>query len=144
MITGHSLGGALATFAAIDIKRKLDLSQRVVNFYSFGSPRTGNQAWSDYIQSLYPNGGYYRVSHYTDIVVQNPPRPFGYNHAGDEVWYLNNKGLQYKICPYKVGSVEDASCSDSYIFRNGIDPHLYYLDIPIAGMCKVSLAQDSY
>lgn len=84
MITGHSLGGALATFAAIDIKRSLNLDGHAVHFYTFGSPRTGNQAFTDYVMTLMPD--YNRVTHYTDLVVQVPPRQMGFNHAGNEAW----------------------------------------------------------
>jgi triacylglycerol lipase len=39
-VTGHSLGGALATFAAADIKRSIGSSK--ITIYTYGSPRTGN------------------------------------------------------------------------------------------------------
>ena len=48
LVTGHSLGGALATFAAVEMKTKMNVSRKMT-FYTFGSPRTGNQAWTDYI-----------------------------------------------------------------------------------------------
>ena len=41
LVTGHSLGAALATHAAVDIKRSLNPTQKVT-FYSYGSPRVGN------------------------------------------------------------------------------------------------------
>ncbi len=40
-VTGHSLGGALATFAAVDIKRTIATNNKIT-LYSYGSPRTGN------------------------------------------------------------------------------------------------------
>ena len=134
MITGHSLGGALATFAALDIKRRINPSNKI-NFYSFGSPRTGNQAFTDYIMSLFPAGGYQRVTHYTDMVVQVPPRQLGFNHAGNEAWYYNTNDLNVKVCENNAGSLESTSCADSYIFTTGIDAHLNYLGHPISGMC---------
>jgi len=42
-ITGHSLGGALATVAT----RDLEPYHRVAACYTFGSPRVGNSDWSD-------------------------------------------------------------------------------------------------
>jgi predicted lipase len=133
VITGHSLGGALATFAALDIKRKLNPSNRVL-FYTFGSPRLGNQIFTDYVMNLYP-GQYNRVTHYTDMVVQVPPRQMGFNHAGNEVWYYNSNDMNYKICENNPGSSESMSCANSYIFTTGIDAHLNYLGRPISGMC---------
>ena len=40
-ITGHSLGGAVATIAA----RRLDAERRIAACYTFGSPRVGTEAW---------------------------------------------------------------------------------------------------
>ena len=47
--TGHSLGGALATLAAYDIRKQLQASSKQgveVMCYSFGAPRTGNHAFA--------------------------------------------------------------------------------------------------
>lgn len=150
LITGHSLGGALATFAALDIKRKISFSNRI-NFYTFGSPRTGNQAFTDYVMTVFPNGGYQRVTHYTDVVVQVPPRQMGFNHAGNEVWYYNSNDLSYKVCENNPGSPESTKCADSYLFTTGIDAHLNYLGKPISNMClqkavynPEEIAQDTF
>lgn len=40
-ITGHSLGGAIATLSALDI----DALYTVNVFYNYGSPRVGNSAF---------------------------------------------------------------------------------------------------
>jgi phospholipase A1 len=53
LITGHSLGAALATFAAVDIKENLN-PKRAMHVYNFGSPRTGNQAFTDLVMGMYP------------------------------------------------------------------------------------------
>ncbi len=45
---GHSLGGALATLAAIDLKNLCKAREQLdVTLYTFGAPRTGNHpfAW---------------------------------------------------------------------------------------------------
>ena len=151
LITGHSLGGALATFAALDIKREIKPSNQIY-FYSFGSPRTGNQAFTDYIMTLYPNGAYQRVTHYTDVVVQAPPRQMSFNHAGNEVWYYNDAfDGKYKVCENNAGAAESKSCADSYYLTTGIDAHLHYLGKAISGMCTVRgmpdherIAQDAF
>ena len=135
LFTGHSLGGALATFAIIDVKRTLK-PLGTLRFYSFGSPRIGNDVFTDYFMNLFP-GVYQRVTHYTDVVVQIPPRQMGFNHAGNEVWYFNDQGLEHKICENNAGALESTRCADSYIFTTGIDAHLNYLGRPISNMCKV-------
>lgn len=135
LFTGHSLGGALATFAILDIKNTLKPTG-TLKFYSFGSPRIGNDVFTDYFMKTLPNV-YQRVTHYTDVVVQIPPRQMGFNHAGNEVWYYNDKGLDLKICLNNAGALESTWCADSYIFTTGIDAHLHYLDKPISGMCTI-------
>ena len=56
-LTGHSLGGALATLAAYDVARALEACpQRThVLCYSFGSPRVGNHAFAHAYMHLVPD-----------------------------------------------------------------------------------------
>ena len=56
VITGHSLGAALATFAAVHIRLQTKIPYQSITFYTYGSPRTGNQEWADFFYSLYPAG----------------------------------------------------------------------------------------
>jgi hypothetical protein len=48
-ITGHSLGGALATLFAVELSSKLAKSggQTQITMYNFGSPRVGNKQFAD-------------------------------------------------------------------------------------------------
>ena len=137
LVTGHSLGAALGTFAMLDMKRSLKFSNPV-KFYSFGSPRIGNQVFTDYFMSMFADETYQRITHYTDVVVQIPPRQMGFNHPGSEVWYYNDAydGLK-KVCKAPIGTPENAYCADSYIFTTGIDAHLTYLGKGISRMCTV-------
>jgi hypothetical protein len=66
-VTGHSLGGALATLAALDIKATFG---KLSEFYSYGEPRVGNAAFATYFASQMP---VHRVIHYADIVPHVPP-----------------------------------------------------------------------
>lgn len=50
-VTGHSLGGSLATLAAVDIQKDI---KAVDIMYTFGSPRTGNTQFSNYFKGLFP------------------------------------------------------------------------------------------
>lgn len=91
----------------------------------------------------FPAETYQRVTHYTDVVVQVPPRQMNFNHCGTEVWYYNeNYDALNKPCNYKLGTPENVSCADSYIFTTGIDAHLHYLGKPISGMCAVRGVRD--
>ena len=54
--TGHSLGGALATLAAMDIRKACpDEATLDISCYTFGAPRTGNHAFAYEYNELVPD-----------------------------------------------------------------------------------------
>ncbi|OSS44535.1 hypothetical protein B5807_10797 [Epicoccum nigrum] len=65
-VTGHSLGGAVATLAAAAM-RQLGYP---VALYSFGAPRVGGPKLSSFISTQH--GGNYRVTHWNDPVPRVP------------------------------------------------------------------------
>jgi hypothetical protein len=71
-VQGHSLGGALATLCAHDLRAYLGLSANLVSVYTFGSPRVGNNAFCSRYDELVPST--FRVVNAHDIVtkVGNP------------------------------------------------------------------------
>lgn len=81
-ITGHSLGGALATIASMKLP-----SDRIAACYTFGGPRVGN---SEFEQKLY-KVPVYRVVHAADIVPRVPLLVMGYRHTGD-IRYITRIG----------------------------------------------------
>jgi predicted lipase len=136
LYTGHSLGAALATFAAVDVLEELAPSNTAY-FYTFGSPRTGNQAFSDHIMNLYPN--YFRMTHAADLVPHLPLYEMGFNHAGTEIWY-KNPGLDMtrETCLNTVGTPENSDCCDTTVIPNP-DDHMQYVGINLrAGWCSPS------
>ncbi|MBD2114127.1 MULTISPECIES: lipase family protein [Cyanophyceae] len=80
IVTGHSLGGALATIAALDIQYNLggkrDLSFEV---YTFGAPRVGNRAMVESYNGRIPNS--YRFIYGWDIVTRIPRTWQGFDHV---------------------------------------------------------------
>ena len=55
---GHSLGGALATLAAYDIKKQLQNNKQSstnVVCYTFAAPRTGNHAFAREYNTMVPD-----------------------------------------------------------------------------------------
>ncbi len=64
LITGHSLGGALATIAA----KKLNHRAGIAACYTFGSPRVGDEDWVSNIKTPI-----YRIVNAADCVTMMPP-----------------------------------------------------------------------
>ncbi len=131
VVTGHSLGAALATFAALDIKTKLNPKTSIL-FYTYGSPRAGDQGFTDYLLTQFPGTGYHRVVHTNDIVPHVPITIMGFNHGGNEVWY--NTETTYVQCANQAGKPENKGCADT---RSDVDPasHKIYLGIPVTKSC---------
>lgn len=73
IITGHSLGGALSTLAAMDYP-----DQENLYHYSFASPRVGNQLFAEIYQQTVPVQ--FRVANTEDLVPELPPSVVGTNH----------------------------------------------------------------
>lgn len=63
-LTGHSLGGALATIAA----KRLQQHYNIAACYTFGSPRVGNIKWFNRVKTPV-----YRVVNASDCVTMLPP-----------------------------------------------------------------------
>ncbi|KAF7627259.1 Lipase_3 domain-containing protein [Meloidogyne graminicola] len=92
-VTGHSLGGALASLAAAEIcSTKLILAQKI-KLITFGQPRTGDWVWAAAIDQLLPYYNY-RVVNHRDVIVHLPIRYFeGYQHYRTEIWYNNGMDI---------------------------------------------------
>jgi predicted lipase len=138
LVAGHSLGAALATFAAVDIKETLNPKTNF-KLYNFGSPRTGNQAFTDHVMRLFPEGTFYRVVHSNDIVPHLPVTGMGFNHAGTEVWYpATGTELGHQICQNSIGAPENPTCADTVPVWNYSNAcHLIYVGIDFnTGWCS--------
>ncbi|MDC7788129.1 lipase family protein [Rhodoplanes sp. TEM] len=78
LITGHSLGGALAVLAA---QRAVIEHMLVPEVYTFGMPRVGNEAFArDYDAVL--GRRTFRLVHGEDLVPTVPPSVLGFHHVG--------------------------------------------------------------
>jgi hypothetical protein len=99
VLTGHSIGGAVATLAATELRTmgyKADL-------YTYGSPRAGNEAFAAFTTDQAPGlGGNYRMTHVNDPVPQLPPTWIGYQHIAPEYWLKEGNATTDE---YAAGSV---------------------------------------
>lgn len=93
-ITGHSLGGALATLFAADMSRKRypeGSTPPRVTMYNFGSPRVGNAKFVEmYAETMSDS---WRVFNKTDIV-SSVPRMGNYKHVGNSVAVSVEHGIE--------------------------------------------------
>ena len=97
-ISGHSLGGALATICGYDLQ---SYSPKI---YTFAAPRSGNLKFSE---SDYLKHNTFRVFNTEDVVPDIPLAVFGkylYQHVGTNVPFTDNLGTLAKnhIDAYKI------------------------------------------
>lgn len=84
-ITGHSLGGALATLLALELSSS-QLAKRgviCVTMYNFGSPRVGNRKFADLYNEKLKDS--WRVVNHRDII-PTVPRLMGYCHVAQPIY----------------------------------------------------------
>lgn len=99
--TGHSLGGAIASIAAAQLRN----GGYDVALYTFGAPRIAGSKLSDYISGQ--KGGNYRITHWNDPIPRLPPLTMGYVHITPE-YYINKadtRGIKPKDIKIYEGSI---------------------------------------
>lgn len=84
IVVGHSLGGAIADFAAAEVRK----SGVTADLYTYGAPRIAGKALSDFITNQ-NMGGNYRVTHKNDPVPRLPPVVLGFVHISPE-YYISS------------------------------------------------------
>jgi triacylglycerol lipase len=75
-VTGHSLGGALATLASVHLAGRPSFC----GVYTFGSPRVGDAEYAGVYKA-----DHFRVVNDNDIVPRVPPKDLSYHHVGTRV-----------------------------------------------------------
>ncbi|KAF9071050.1 alpha/beta-hydrolase [Rhodocollybia butyracea] len=125
--TGHSLGGSLATLSAISLMQHFPHCKILT--YSYGAPRTGNNAFAKFVNEKFGNNAF-RVVHTHDGVPTMICQSLGYHHHGIEYWQAYEPAIPENItrCEAENGE-EDPTCSLS-IPSSGInDAHFVYFGI---------------
>ncbi|KPI82540.1 lipase precursor-like protein [Leptomonas seymouri] len=130
VVTGHSLGGALATLAAADLQELLNRGNHTpapqpITLYSYGAPRVGNVAFAQWLTDLLSHGTHYRITHSRDPVVRLPFRFEGYAHTAGEVFYRSLQRSSRVMCADTV-TKQDWRCS-SGVFSVIVSDHLHYM-----------------
>lgn len=85
LLTGHSLGAALATLTASYLSQA-PLAAKI-HLFTFGSPLVGDRDFSEQMASV----KHYRYVNCCDLVTRIPPESLGYLHAG-VLHYIDRHG----------------------------------------------------
>ncbi|KNC53134.1 uncharacterized protein AMSG_09209 [Thecamonas trahens ATCC 50062] len=136
LVTGHSLGAALATLAVLDIKAAV--GNVPVNVITFGDPRVGDASFAKHYVRTLGTDSTIRVTWKHDLVPHLPPEALGFVHVPTEVWGHvpeGSRNVNYTVCD---GSGEDPYCSDSVAFPASVFDHLHYMGIYENGCIDVS------
>jgi len=145
LCTGHSLGGALTSITALELKLSpkysgLDIGS--VDVITFGCPRVFSPSvaalFNDVIRTSW------RIVNRYDLVATVPTKFMDYRHFGTEVWYNYQRWwwdmdpLSFKLCN---GSGEDSACFGTDFWPDRVpqvQQHSEYFDLDSGSMCKAS------
>ena len=134
-VTGHSLGGAMASMASTWLSYYKVLARKNIILYTFGMPRVGNYDYAFQHDQLVNNS--WRVVNYDDAVPHFPtflPKVVnGPYHHGVEAYYRVKATSPYSShteCHGKPYN-EDVSCSFSTLPSLDFKTHKIYFSIPV-------------
>ncbi|RFU72394.1 triacylglycerol lipase [Trichoderma arundinaceum] len=116
-LVGHSLGGAVACLAALELKVSLGWDDVTVT--TFGEPRAGNSQFARFVDDVFDLDGiidlekrvYRRVTHVDDPVPLLPPSEFGYKSHGGEIFISKSALSPSETDVHLCISDEDPNCS---------------------------------
>nr|WP_188540824.1 lipase family protein [Paenibacillus segetis] len=107
-VTGHSLGGALATLCAIDIAANTTFNSP--NLFTYGSPRVGDPDFANAFKKYICNS--YRIANPFDVVPHAPPTIYKLPKREKKFYYSHVQTLS--SLPFQNGSVSANHIIGSY------------------------------
>ncbi|KIW99879.1 uncharacterized protein Z518_10807 [Rhinocladiella mackenziei CBS 650.93] len=120
--TGHSLGGALATLAAAELRD----SGHSVSLYTYGSPMVGNAVLANFTTAQ--SGGNYRVTHAQDIVPKLPGYFLGFAHVSPEYWITSPTDAEVTANDVQVSSGVINLQGNQGQLESSVEDHLWYFN----------------
>ncbi|KAJ6184526.1 hypothetical protein N7519_005827 [Penicillium mononematosum] len=123
VVVGHSLGAAVATLAAADLRGKGYPSAKL---YAYASPRVANAALAKYITA---QGNNYRFTHTNDPVPKLPLLSMGYVHVSPEYWITSPNNATVGTSDIKVieGDVSfDGNTGTGLPLLTDFEAHVWY------------------
>lgn len=147
-VTGHSLGGAMASLASAWLSYHNVASREKIISYTFGMPRVGNYRYALEHDQLVKNSWRVvndddAVPHFPGVVVV-PNTLIGPYHHGVEAFYSEPATSVYskhREC-HKIPNNEDRTCSFSEITRS-FERHKNYFSIPVGTFWKQNCVHSS-
>lgn len=132
ILTGHSLGCAIAQLAALDLKLNPSFSALKIGVYGQGCPRVGDANYA----ALYASkvDVTFREVRQADVVAHLPPVLMGFRHGPTEMWFNSNMD-KYTYCNGKHPN-EDPKCSNSIAVPISVSDHTTYRGIGMGSWCK--------
>ena len=88
VVTGHSMGGALATLAAASFRMRDSVYAEKTELFSYAAPRVGNGAMAEFLTKQSDKS--WRITNGKDYVPRLPPASIGYMHMSPEYWIERN------------------------------------------------------
>ena len=123
-ITGHSLGGAVATLSAIEIALLVPEIREQIQLYTYAAPRIGDRNFAQAHSQLIPNS--YRIANLSDSVplvppikIQNRFTTANYAHVGQKWTFTAQFGdvlLNHVVDTYRMAieSQQETMQSDPF------------------------------
>ncbi|KAK6914191.1 Fungal lipase-like domain [Dillenia turbinata] len=113
-VTGHSLGGALATLLALELSLSQLAKRGAINvtMYNFGSPRVGNRRFAEVYNEKVKDS--WRVVNHRDII-PSVPRLMGYCHVEEPVYLAPGSlrdamgNMEFMVDGYKSDVIGEAT-----------------------------------
>lgn len=131
--TGHSLGGSLASLAAVTLKG--NFPDAALRMYTYGQPRTGNPTYASWVNDQVGTSNIFRVVHSSDIIPTVIPQALGYKHHATEYW-LNPDPPSPEHTTRCDTSGEDPNCSDGFPIKGIISHTDYFGMLAAAPFCS--------
>jgi len=140
VITGHSLGAALALLDSVYLSLHLPAGTHV-NMVGYGMPRVGNRAFANYVDALHSADSVpvtvTHINNKKDPIPIVPGRFMGFAHPAGEVHILDGSGSAWIACPGQDNPSRLCSAGDvPGVVQSNILDHLGpYDDDIFMGLC---------
>jgi hypothetical protein len=100
----------------------------VESFYSYGSPRVGDERFSQWFDTTLKTNVKNRITHGKDPVPHLPMKDWGFLHVPHEIFYSGKVQSGYVTCNDAYNK-EDPNCSDKNRLDTNVTDHITYYDI---------------